>query len=106
MLFVQACVPVWCLTVCVVCAGMCLCVVLCVRVRICVLCESVCGVVCESVCLCVCLCACVCVCVLSRCTFVGMHVACVLCVFLWMFVFLMHISTCVFSSNKNVFCMS
>lgn len=90
---------------CVVSAGMCSCVV-----SDCVLyvqaCVHVCGVACESVCLCVLYCACAGVSVLSMCTFVGMHVACVLDVFLLMFVFLLHISTCVFSSNRNVLCMS
>jgi len=65
-----------------------------------------CVVLCESVCLCVLYCACAGVSVLSMCRFMSMHVACVLCVFLWMFVFLLHISTCVFSSNRNVLCMT
>ncbi len=78
------------LFVCCMCRHVSMCVVLCVK----------------SVCLCVRQCACAGVSVLSMCTFVGMHVACVLCVFWWMFIFLLHISTCVFSSNRNVLCMS
>ncbi len=54
-------------------------------------CVHVCGVVCESVCLCVRYCACAGVSVLKMCTFLGIYVACVLSVFLWMFVFLLHI---------------